>query len=154
MIEIPNFKNLYIQNILFDYNGTLAEDGKVSKEIHTLLRDVCKKYNVFVITADTFGSVKKELKDFDLEVIILSSENHTDEKEDFLQKLGAEGTIALGNGNNDALMLKTAVVSMSILGEEGCAREALFASDIICKNITNAMQLLLHPKRMIATLRK
>jgi len=30
MIEIPDFKNLYIQNILFDYNGTLAEDGKVS----------------------------------------------------------------------------------------------------------------------------
>jgi len=154
MIEIPNFKNLDIQNILFDYNGTLAEDGEISEEIHTLLKDICKKYNVFVITADTFGSVKKELKDFDLEVIILSSDDHTKEKRTFLQELGENETIALGNGNNDALMLKTAVISIAILGEEGCASEALFASDIVCKNITNAMQLILHPKRMIATLRK
>jgi len=154
MIEIPNFKSLDIQNILFDYNGTLAEDGEISEEIHTLLQDICNKYNVFVITADTFGSVKKELKDFDLEVIILSSDDHTKEKKTFLQKLGENETIALGNGNNDTFMLKTAVISIAILGEEGCASEALFASDIVCKNITNAMQLILHPKRMIATLRK
>lgn len=154
MIEIPNFKNLDIQNVLFDYNGTLAVDGKVPKEIHLLLQDVCKKYKVYVITADTFGSVKEALKSFDLEVVILSSQNHTKEKEDYLKSLGDNKTIALGNGNNDALMLQTAVVSMAILGEEGCAKEALLSSDIVCKNITNAMQLLLHPKRMIATLRK
>lgn len=154
MIEIPNFKNIDIKNILFDYNGTLAEDGKVPKEVQYLLQKICEQYNVFVITADTFGSVKKELKVFNLEVIVLSSYNHTEEKEKFLKSLGQDKTIALGNGNNDALMLQSAVVSIAVIGKEGCAKETFLASDIVCNCIKDAMDLLLHPKRMIATLRK
>jgi len=153
-IEIPQFKTFKIENILFDYNGTLAVDGHLKPETKELLLKVCKQYSVYVITADTFGTVKEALRAFGVEVLILSSNNHTAEKAQFLSKLGAQKTVAIGNGNNDAMMLKEAIVSMAIMGEEGCAKETLFASDIVCRDIVSAMELLLHPKRMIATLRR
>jgi soluble P-type ATPase len=154
MIEIPHFKDLEIENILFDYNGTLATDGHLKTETKALLKEVCEKYNVYVITADTFGTVKEVLKAFNLEVLILSSSDHTAEKALFLSQLGVERTVALGNGNNDAAMLDDAVLSLAIMGEEGCAKETLLASDVVCRDIVSAMELLLHPKRMIATLRR
>jgi soluble P-type ATPase len=40
------------------------------------------------------------------------------------------------------------------MGDEGCAKETLLSSDIVCKNIVSAMELLLKPKRLIATLRR
>jgi soluble P-type ATPase len=154
MIEIPHFKDLEIENILFDYNGTLATDGHLKTETKALLKEVCEKYNVYVITADTFGTVKEALKAFELDVLVLSSADHTEEKAAYLQKLGAENTVAIGNGNNDVKMLKRAVLSMAVMGDEGCAKETLLASDIVCKNIVSAMELLLKPKRLIATLRR
>ncbi|SFV69677.1 HAD family hydrolase, a [hydrothermal vent metagenome] len=154
MIEIPHFKNLEIENILFDYNGTLATDGHLKPKTGLLLKEVCQSYRVYVITADTFGTVKEALKAFDLEVLILSSVDHTREKAAFLASLGTERTVTLGNGNNDAKMIKDAVLSIAILGDEGCSTETLSASDIVCKDIGSAMELLLSPKRLIATLRR
>jgi len=154
MINIPHFKDLEIENILFDYNGTLAVDGRLKPETEKLLSKVCENYTVYVITADTFGTVKEALKAFDLEVLILSSSDHTAEKARFLSRLGVQKTVAMGNGNNDAAMLKDAVLSIAVMGEEGCAKETLLASDVVCRDIVSAMELLLHPKRMIATLRR
>ena len=154
MLEIPGYKNLDIKNIVFDYNGTLAKDGQVTEEVKKLLKEICLVFNVYVITADTFGSVKNELKEFDLEVKVLSSSNHTKEKMEFVLSLGKEMTVAIGNGNNDKMMIDTAILSIAIIGEEGCSKEALLASDIVCKDIKSAIELLLHTKRLVATLRR
>ncbi len=152
--KIPNFKDLEIENIVFDYNGTLAKDGLITQKTAKLLFEICEKYKVFVITADTFGNAKEELKDFGLELVVLKSKNHTNEKALFVEKLNKNKTISVGNGNNDAKMLKTAIISIAIIGEEGCSKEALISSDIICKDINDAMGMFLNPKRLIATLRK
>ena len=154
MIEIPHYQNLKIEKILFDYNGTLAVDGYLKEETKVLLQAVCEAYGVYVITADTFGTVKEALKAFELEVLVLSTADHTSEKAAFLSTLGSGKTVALGNGNNDVKMLKDAILSIAILGEEGCATETLLSSDIVCRDICSAMALLLNPKRLIATLRK
>lgn len=153
-IAIPNYKDIEIKNILFDYNGTLAKDGYISKKTEQLLYKICEKFNVFVITADTFGTVKEQLSDFDVEVKVLSSDDHTKEKGIFVNTIGGDITAAFGNGNNDKQMLENACVSISITGDEGCSKDALLASDIICKDINEAMELFLYPKRLIATLRK
>ncbi|MBA3024910.1 MAG: haloacid dehalogenase [Sulfurimonas sp.] len=154
MIEIPNFKNLEILNIVCDYNGTIAKDGIVLDGIQKLFTELSKSYKVFVITADTFGSVQTQLKGFGAEIKILSSSEHTKEKADFIYELGAKNTIAIGNGNNDALMMQNAVIGIAILGDEGCAKETLFNADVICKNSIEALELILQPKRLIATLRR
>ncbi len=154
MIEIPHFGNIDIENILFDYNGTLATDGHLNPETERLLIKICGEYKVYVITADTFGTVKEALQDFDLQVLVLASADHTAEKAAFLTKLGKEKTVALGNGNNDAKMLEEALLSFAVMGDEGCSKETLLASDIVVKEIVSAMGMLLNPKRLIATLRR
>ena len=154
VIEIPNYADFNIENIVFDYNGTLASNGGLNSSSIELLRELCREFNIFVITADTFGSVKEELKDFDLEVKILTSNNHTLEKADFIRSLNSNKTVAIGNGNNDIKMLEEATLSIAIIGKEGCATKTLLASDIVLHNIDDAMELFLNPKRLVATLRR
>jgi len=143
-----------IKHIVLDYNGTIAKDGKLKEGVKDLLPLLIQKYTLHVITADTFGSVKKELQDFNLHVEVLQSENHTKEKELYVSALNANECVAIGNGNNDAKMLKNAAIGIAILGDEGCSTQSLLASDITCKYITEALELFINTKRLVATLRK
>lgn len=143
-----------IKNIVCDYNGTIAKDGIVLEQIQEFFGQLSKSYKIFVITADTFGSVQAQIEGFGVEIKILSSNDHTKEKSDFIQELGEKNVVAIGNGNNDALMLKKAAIGIAILGDEGCSKEALMSADIICKSIIEAFELILQPKRFIATLRR
>ena len=154
MINIPNYKNLEIKNIVCDYNGTIAKDGILLPEIGELFRKLQKEFTLYVITADTFGTVKEQVEPFGCNITLLSSDNHTEEKAKFIHSLGAKHSIALGNGNNDKAMLEAAALGIAILGDEGCSKETLFAADIICKSAKEALGLLLYPKRLVATLRR
>ncbi len=153
-IVIPNYAVLELTHVVLDYNGTLAGNGIVSEKTRQTLSRLTERYQVYVITADTFGTVQKELEAFNLEVIILSSSDHTREKAQLIQRLGAAQTAAMGNGNNDRLMLESAVLSIALMGSEGCAGEAMQAADILCSSIRDAMELLIYPKRLVATLRR
>lgn len=153
-ITIPHFKELHLQNLVLDYNGTLAKDGIFKSEVTQQLEALCELLNVHVITSDTFGSVQTQLKDFNLKINVLRSDNHTLEKADYIKELGAQNCIAIGNGNNDAQMLLDAVVSIALLGDEGCSTKALINSDIVCKDIADALDLFIHENRLIASLRK
>ena len=154
MIEIPKDRRFELRNIVCDYNGTIAKDGKVIDGVKELFDKLAEKYRIFVITADTFGSVKEQLKEFSVSIKVLESDDHTGEKADFIKELGAESSVAIGNGNNDALMLENSVLSIALMGGEGCSKEALLNSDIVCRNIIDALELFLYQKRVIATLRR
>lgn len=154
MIEIPNFKTLNIQHIVCDYNGTIAKDGIVLPEIKALFELLSKVYTLHVITADTFGSVHTQLEGYDVNIKVLSTDYHTQEKAAYISKLGKDACVALGNGNNDAAMLSLASVGIAVMGDEGCAKDALMGSDVICKNIDEALSLILQSKRLVATLRR
>ncbi len=153
-ITIPNYKTLDIQNIVLDYNGTIAFDGVMKESVKKLISELAHTFRVHIITADTFGSVASQSEGLDITLKILSSDDHTQEKAEYIKELGAEGCVAFGNGNNDALMLESAVVGIAIMGEEGCTKDTLLSSDIICHSIEDALALVLHPKRLIATLRR
>ncbi len=68
--------------------------------------------------------------------------------------LGSDETAAIGNGCNDVLMLREAKLSLCVIGKEGAATEALMAGKAVFPNICDALDFLLKPQRMIATLRK
>jgi len=44
-------------------------------------------------------------------------------------------------------------VAICVIGEEGASVEALLASDVVVKDVKDAINLLLNEKRLIATLR-
>ena len=153
-IAVPHYKTLQLRHVVLDYNGTLAEDGELKEEAKLLLNDLVLHYEVHVITSDTFGSVKEQLDSFDVGIRVLSSDDHTGEKAAYIEELGSKHCVAVGNGNNDSVMLKKALLGIALIGDEGCSTETLLASDIVCSSIADALKLLLNEKRLIATLRK
>ena len=152
-IDIPGFKMICCEHLVLDYNGTLAIDGKIKDGVKQALNLLAANVKVHVITADTFGKAKDELKDIKCEFVILNGKNHDRKKANYANNLVNENVIAIGNGRNDVLMLKNAAIGIAVVQKEGAASEALKNSDVICTDIMDALNLLINPKRLVATLR-
>ena len=153
-IKIPNYNTLELKHVVLDYNGTIAKDGELKKEVKALLPQLCEAYTVHVITADTFGSVKSQMEGFSVVVNVLQTDDHTAEKAAYVKSLKKDTCIAIGNGNNDQEMLKNALLGIAVMGDEGCATATLLQSDISTTCIEDALALLVNEKRLIATLRR
>lgn len=151
-LNFPGRGQFTIHHLVLDFIGTIAFGGElipgVAERIMLLNRDV----EVHVITADTNGSVAGQCIGLPVNVHVLQSNDHTSEKGEFVSNL--DGVICVGNGANDEAMFETADIAIAITGREGCATATLLKSDIVIENINDALDLLLNPKRMIATLRK
>ena len=152
-LNIPEYGQYKIKNLVFDYNGTLAEGGKVEAKNLAKLKEMTKDFNVYVITADTYGTVEKMFEGTPVKVNIISRENGSKDKEILVEELGREETIAIGNGYNDRLMLKAAALGFCIAGPEGASTKAIMASDVVLKSIEDFFMLIKEPKGLIATLR-
>lgn len=151
--EIPEYGTFNIKNLVFDYNGTLAEDGIVKMENIRKLEELSAEFDIYVVTADTYGTVEKMFEGTPVKVNIISRENGSKDKESLVEELGREETIAIGNGYNDRLMLKAAALGFCIAGPEGASTKAIMASDVVLKSIEDFFMLIKEPKGLIATLR-
>ncbi len=143
-----------IEHVLLDFNGTMAIDGKLILGVPELIKSISEHAYVHVISADTYKTVADELSHLPIKLTILKSGQEKQQKLFYLENLGRDKCIAIGNGANDVLMLSKAVVSMAVIQSEGCASEALQAAKIVCPTIHDALALCLKPKRIVATLRK
>ena len=153
-IEIPPIQKLALHYLVLDYNGTIAQNGHLIPAVAPLLAKLSDQLEVYVITADTFGTVEAEVADLGVGVKVLVSADHTQEKADFIRSLGEEKCVAVGNGNNDARMLQCATLSMAVIGSEGCAVQTLQSADLVVTRIEDALEMLIDPKALIATLRR
>lgn len=152
-MEIPGFGAVRLEHLVSDFTGTLSVDGNLLPGVAERLTRIGEFLTIHILTADTFGKAKAELEGVKCQLHILEGEGHDIQKETYVRKLGPEGVVALGNGNNDRKMLKTARVGIALLLEEGCATDAMVAADILVRSTVDALDLLLNPKRMKATLR-
>ena len=150
---IPEYGTYNIKNMVFDFNGTIAEGGLVELWNLEKLVELSKDFNIYVITADTFGSVNKIFDGLPVNVEIISLETGSKDKERFIEELGCEETIAVGNGFNDRLMLKAAALGFCIAGPEGASAKAMMNSDVVVCKIEDFFSMIDEPKRLIATLR-
>ncbi len=152
-ISIPDYGDLQIEHLALDYNGTLAVDGLLIDGVAERLNRLAGQMLVHIITADTFGRAKAGLADVDCTLTILPPDNQPQAKRRYVQLLGATGVAAVGNGRNDALMLQAAKVGIAVIEGEGAAPAAVQAADVLAPNIMAALDLLLNPLRLKATLR-
>jgi soluble P-type ATPase len=140
--------------VVLDLNGTLATDGKIPSEVKKKINALAGQVKIYVLTADTQGTATEEIREMKVELIKIEGKDSKDGKFNFLKLLDLEKTIAMGNGNNDQFILKEAGIGIAILGDEGISVIALRQADIMVKNISDALDLLLKPKRLMATLRE
>ena len=152
-IDIPGFRNVRLKHLVMDYNGTLAQDGILLQGVKERLIQLSKKLQLHVITADTFGNVKNEIAALPCKLALLKKENQAKEKMEYVKKLGAGETVSVGNGRNDRLMLKEAVIGIVIIQGEGASGESVMAADVVAPDIITGLDLLLNPLRLKATLR-
>ncbi len=153
-VHLPNGRQYEFHHVVFDYNGTLAEDGRVSDDVRQLLAELAAKAHVAVITADTFGLARQELAAVPgVELIVLEPGQDGTEKARRVQEWGAEHTVVIGNGVNDQPMFFIAGLKICVLGPEGVSTGVLAAANIVVRSPADAIRLLLNPKRLIATLR-
>lgn len=152
-MEIPGFKLLRIAHLVLDYNGTLARDGKTIAGVGERLEMLAQRVSVHVLTADTFGSAEKELSGIPCKVSVISKESQAEAKALYVRNLGAGETAAVGNGRNDRIMLEEAALGIAVVQTEGCSPDALLSADVLCTSIADALDLLLNPLRLTATLR-
>ena len=152
-IDIPGNRKLQLEHLVLDYNGTIAFDGALMDGVEKCLAELSQKMIIHVITADTFGSVKKALKNIDCKLAVIALDRQDVAKLEYVKNLGYDKTVSMGNGVNDRLMLKASVLGVAIVSGEGAAFETLASADVVCTDILSALSLLSNPLRLIATLR-
>jgi len=152
-INIPGAKTLLLTHLILDYNGTLAGDGSLLEGVAERLAILAQHLEIYIVTADTFGSVRAQVADLPVQLAVMLPENQAQAKAAYIDTLGAAASAAIGNGRNDSLMLKKAALGIAVVQTEGAATAALLAADVVTPGIIEALDLLLHPDRLRATLR-
>ena len=152
-IKIPGYGDIEIKNLVLDFNGTLASDGCLINGVAQLIQEVSQTVNIYVITADTFGSVRHEMKELPVKVIQIETDDERYRKLETIKKLDCKVTATIGNGSNDEWMLKESRLGICIMGPEGCSIKALNHADLVISDIQDALELFIFPNRLIATLR-
>jgi soluble P-type ATPase len=152
-VEIPGKGIFEFQHFVTDFSGTLSQDGILLPQVKEKLNELSEHLNVHVLTSDTFGCAREELRGVNCVLHVLEGGQHVVQKEGYVNNLGAERVVALGNGNNDVLMLKAAKLGIAVCLKEGCSVKAIEAAKIFVMSPIDAVDLLLSSKRLIATLR-
>ena len=153
-VAIPGRGTLNLEYIVLDFNGTMAFDGVLLPGVQERLNLLAEKLEVHILTADTFGTGKAACREIKGRVHILEQGRAGAKlKREFIEALGKEKTVTVGNGTNDTLMLKEAALGIMVLGPEGASGSALAAADVVVTDINHGLDMLLNPKRLVATLR-
>ena len=153
-IDIPGKGKMNIENLVLDFNGTIAYDGNIKNGIREKIQRVHEMgINIYILTADTYHQAAEQRKDMPVTLEIFDVDNAALSKREIVNNIDSKLTMTIGNGNNDVEMFEESILSVAVIGDEGCAVKAIFAADIITNNIDDAIDLLLNPHRIKATLR-
>jgi soluble P-type ATPase len=152
-IVIPGYRTLRLEHLVLDYNGTLACDGELLDGVRGRLDALAGTLQIHILTADTFGKARVQLVDTPCHLSILTGGDQDRGKLEYIQRLGPETTVCVGNGRNDRLMLQEAGLSIAVIQAEGTAAQTVMVADVLSLDILAALDLLAHPQRLVATLR-
>jgi soluble P-type ATPase len=152
-VEVPGRGRLRLDHLVLDYNGTIARDGSLLAEAAGLIRTLAETLTVHVLTADTGGRCRENLSDLPVTIHVLTERPEDEAKLAYLRALGPDRCAAVGNGRNDGLMLKEAALGIAVIGDEGASPAAINAADVVVPGIVQALELFIHPLRLVATIR-
>ena len=157
-LSIPGNEIIRLDHLVCDLNGTLAVDGRLVEGVTRQLGMLRDRLQIHLLTADTYG--KQSLIEQQLSVTThrlspsISIGDEARQKAAYVEQLGAGLVAAIGQGANDAAMLRAARIGICVISPEGTSVETLNAADIVVPNILSALELFEKPLRLVATLRK
>ena len=149
-VPIPGRAELGLDHLLLDVNGTLTNRGVLIEEVEDRVGRLRGTLEIRLVSADTFGTLESIAEHLDVAAVrALSGED----KLRVLDELGRERCAVVGNGANDVAVLEAAALGLVVLGPEGANAAALRCADVVCASAVAALDLLLDPMALAATLR-
>ena len=153
-LTVPGWGEVRVAHLVLDYNGTLAADGVLLPGVAPRLEAIHRLgVSLHIVTADTNGTAAQQCAALPVELLVREGGAVAREKAALVERLGPGETAAVGNGRNDVDMLRAAGLSLAVIGDEVAFSGALLAAHVVCRNITEALDLLLLPHRLKASLR-
>jgi soluble P-type ATPase len=149
-VDVPGAGRISVCHLVLDYNGTLAVGGVLRPGVGRRLRRLAETLDVSVVTADTFGTVAASMRR--LPVRVTTIRNGAD-KERYVRSRAGDGVVAVGNGANDLRMMRAARLAIAVLEGDGLDPRLLRHAAVLVRRIEEGLDLLLDPRRLVATLR-
>lgn len=153
-INIPGRGLIEIEHLVCDVSGTLALDGQLLGGIGRALTDLRDRVELHLLTADTHGRQEQIDQQLNIRAVRIRPGEESQQKAEYVRRLGAERVVAIGQGANDAAMLQCAGLGICVFSREGAAIQALLAADLVVPDIYAALEMIEYPLRLVATLRK
>jgi P-type E1-E2 ATPase len=153
-LEIPGWKTLNLEYLVLDVNGTLATDGEILPGIAPAVEQLKGSLIITLLTADTFGKGTQLAEALGVDLRVIPAGDEREHKLKYIHSLGEERVVSVGQGANDAWMLRDAGLGICVLSAEGTAVQTMLAADVLARDGMEALNLLLHPDRLKATLRR
>jgi len=153
-IDIPGRGQLQLDHLVLDVNGTLAVDGVLIDGVVAGLERLKGTLDIHLLTADTHGRQAELDRQLGLTAVRIPPGGESEAKAAFVRDLGADGVVAMGQGANDAGMLREAAIGVAVMSTEGTSVEALTAADLVVPDILLGLALIEHPMRLKASLRR
>jgi soluble P-type ATPase len=150
-IQRPGQDPLEVDFILLEFEGTLASDRRVHPKAKDKINLLSKRTKIYVCTKIE-SEAEENLKRATAEIVRLRQGEASLQKVNLLRQLGSMKTVAIGNGQDDALMLKEAGFGICVIGKEGASGDAVRSADLVVTSILDALDFLLKPLRQSATL--
>jgi P-type E1-E2 ATPase len=154
VVDVLGWRKLELAYLVLDVNGTLAVDGALIDGVAERITALRDSLDICLLTADTHGRSAEAARTLGVRVERIRPGNEAAQKQEFVERLGAEHVVAMGNGANDAGMLRAADLGIAVMGGEGLAVAAIQNADIAVATIADGLDLLLRPNRLLATLRR
>ncbi|HEY2478206.1 MAG TPA: hypothetical protein VGI17_05700 [Solirubrobacterales bacterium] len=148
--DIPGVGTFDFEHLLLDLNGTTTRWGRIEDGVADRLASLSDHLTVHLLSADTYGTLAETAESLGISWRTVAN---GEDKRRVVVDLGADRSIAIGNGVNDAAMLATSRVGIAVLGGEGLSSAALRGADVLCGSMVEALDLLLTESGLAATLR-
>jgi len=153
-LNIPGRGILQLEHLVCDVNGTLAVDGQLFEGIVPKLTGLRDRLEIHLLTADTHGRQYLIDEQLNLKAVRVKPGDEAHQKANYINNLGPDRVVAIGQGANDAAMLRDAALGICVFSPEGVAVETLMVADLVTPDINTALELLIMPLRIVASLRK
>lgn len=151
LYDIPGKGPLEIKTIILDLNGTLSVGGNIVDGSDKLLAKLKEAgFRIVLFTGNTRNDADQICQQLGIEWRLAKN---AEDKQHLAHEFESSSCVSIGNGLIDLQLMKAVALRIVTLQAEGVHVQTMLNSDIIVPSFIDALELLLDPQRLIATLR-
>jgi len=151
-IEVPGRGNIRLEHLVSDLNGTLAVDGSLKEDAAQAFVRLKDRLDLHLVTGNIHGNLALIAGQLGVKMYCVPAGQEKKAKAAYVHSLGSENVVAIGQGANDADMLKEAIIGICVLSPEGLSIDAMISADVMACDVLQALNLLENPLRLVGTL--